>query len=309
MAQELLEAMPKTKDGKVVGGKTSFINDILGMDDAVTVAQAQRLRTMLREMAESSDLTPDISMHDARMLKNSVNDSFELAKQSGQSPAVTALRMADSQYARGIKQFDNQVVNAITRKAGRPGAVDADMVVDYLLKPDRVVRLRRVKDIIPNDEWAKVKSSHAQELLSAVTQGTDDPLMSVFNGRALRDGLDKYGRQLLDEVHGKQWVDDAYKYANSLMLAEKRMTMSGNIVAANVALHPIKNLPRLVWIRGLAKAMEQPGTFKYLTAGFQPGAGAKEAIAASTRLAAQISALARDETGSASITLTPPNKD
>ena len=309
IAQELIEAMPKTTEGKVVGGKTAFINDILGMDDAITVTQAQRLRTMLREMAESNDLTPDISMHDARMLRNSVNDAFEKAKQSGASPAVNALRMADSKYAQGIKQFDNQVVTAITRDAGKPGAVDADMVVDYLLKPDRVVRLRRVKDIIPAAEWGKVKSSHAQELLSTVVQGTDDPLMSVFNGRALRDGLDKYGRNVLEEVHGKQWVDDAYKYANSLMLAEKRMAMSGNIVAANVALHPIKNLPRLVWIRGLAKAIEQPGTFKYLTSGFQPNATVKEATAAATRLASQVAALASDETGSARITLTAPEKE
>lgn len=306
VAQNLLNAMPKTADGKVIGGRTGFIDDIMNMGDSMTVTNAQRLRTMLREMSESNDLTPDITMHDARMLRNSVNDAFEAAKQNGNSPAVTMLKAADARYAQGIRQFDNQVVTSLTRNAGKPGAVDADMVVDYLLKPDRVVRLRRVKDIIPAAEWGKVKSSHAQELLSTVVRGTDDPLKSVFNGRALRDGLDKYGRDVLEEVHGKKWVDDAYGYARALMLSEKRMSMSGNIVAANVALHPVQNLPRLVWIRALAKLMEQPGTFKYLTEGFKPSATAKDATAAATRLAVQIAALARDETGSAVVTLTEP---
>ncbi len=307
VAQQLLDAMPKTAQGNVVGGRTGFINDILQMGDSITVTQAQRLRTMLREMSDANDLTPDISMHDARMLRNSVNDAFAVAKQ-GNSPAINALKVADAQYAQGIRKFENQVVTNITRDAGRPGAVDADMVVDYLVKPDRIVRLRRVKEVVSPAEWEKVKSAHAQELLSTVVQGTDDPLKSIFSGRALRDSLEKYGRQTLEEVHGKQWVDDAYRYANSLMLAEKRMSMSGNLVAANVALHPVQNLPRLIWIRGLAKLLEQPGTFKYLTEGFKPNATVKETTAAATRLASQITALANDETGSARVTLTPPGQ-
>ena len=52
--------------------------------------------------------------------------------------------------------------------------------------------------------------------------------------------------------------------------------------------------------------LEQPGTFKYLTEGFKPNATVKETTAAATRLAAQITALAGDETGSARITLTSP---
>lgn len=306
VAQELLEAMPKTADGKAVGGKTGFINDILQMGDAMTVTNAQRLRTMLREMSESDNLAPDISMHDARMLRNSVNDAFAAAKQ-GNSPAINALKSADAQYAQGIRRFDNQVVTNITRDAGKPGAVDADMVVDYLVKPERIVRLRRVKEVVAPDVWDKVKASHAQELLGKVVKGTDDPLKAIFSGRALRDSLDDYGRATLEEVHGKQWVDDAYRYATSLMLAEKRMQFwSGNLVAANIAIHPIQNLPRLIWIRALAKVMQHPATFKYLTEGFKPNATVKETTAAATRLASQITALANDETGSASVTLTPP---
>jgi hypothetical protein len=305
-AQEILDAMPRTQEGKVVGGGDSLINDILQMGDATTVAQAQRLRTMLREAAESPDLVPGVSKHDARVLKDSVNDAFNAAKNGPNSLAVNMLRAADTAYAQGIRKFDNPVVTKITQDASRNGAVDPDMVVDYLIKPDRVVRLRRVKDVVPAAEWEKVKSAHAQDLLSTVMQGTDDPLKTVFNGRIFRDTLEKYGRQTLEEVHGKQWVDQAYRYANGLMLAEKKMSLSGGIVAANVALHPIQNLPKLVWLRAVAKVMEQPGTFKYLTEGMTLGQNTKAGAAALARVSAQVAANARDETGSASFTLTAP---
>jgi hypothetical protein len=317
-AQAILDAMPRTQDGKVVGGGDPLINDIMQMGEATTVAQAQRLRTMLREAAESPDLVPGVSKHDARVLKDSVNEAFNAAKNEPVNvvaagaddmrakQAINMLRAADTAYAQGIRKFDNPVVTKITQDASRNGAVDPDMVVDYLIKPDRVVRLRRVKDVVPAAEWEKVKSAHAQDLLSTVMQGTDDPLKTVFNGRAFRDTLEKYGRQTLEEVHGKEWVDQAYRYANGLMLAEKKMSLSGGIVAANVALHPIQNLPKLVWLRAVAKVMEQPGTFKYLTEGMTLGPNTKAGAAAFARVSAQVAANARDETGSATFTLTPP---
>ena len=312
-AKLLLENLPKTAEGKTVGGKDSFLREILAMGDAQTVAQAQRLRTMLREASESPDMVPGVAMHEARELKKALEEAFELAKQGPNLPAtktsteaIQKLRSTDAAYAQGIRQFDKPVITAITKDASRSGAVDADMVVDYLIKPERAVRLRHVKSLVPASEWEKVKSAHAQDLLSSVVKGTDDPLKSIFNGRTFRDTLDKYGREVLEEVHGKDWVTQAYNYANALMLAEKRTTLSGGIVAANVALHPIANLPKLVWLRGLAHVMEQPGTFKYLTEGVVLGPETKQGTAALSRVFTQAAALARDETGSAKFTVTSP---
>lgn len=322
-AKELLEKLPQTMDGKVVGGGDGLLRDIMALDDAVTVSQAQRLRTLFREASESPDLVPGVHKHDARVLKQAMEDAFEQAKQqpkvmpkdpaeaaqlAKRIEAVNKLRTVDADYAKGIRQFDNNVVTALSRDAGKSGAVDPDMAVDYLIKPERLVRLRLVKNLVPEEQWAKVQAAHANDLVSKVVQGSNDPLVQVFNGRAFRDTLDRYGREVLEEVHGKQWVDDAYKYANALMLAEKRKEFSGGIVAANIALHPLQNLPKLAMLRGLAHLIEQPGTFKYLTEGFKFGPGTKEATAALTRFATQVATHAGDETGSAKFTLTePPN--
>jgi hypothetical protein len=181
------------------------------------------------------------------------------------------------------------------------------MVVDYLVRPDRVVRLRQVKEVASPEAWGKVKASHAQELTKSIVQGTDDPLKYVFDGRKFRDTLDRYGRSTLEEVHGKQWVDSAYEYANALMLADKRMKLSGGIVAANIALHPMANLPKLLWLRGMAKVMEQPGTFKYLTEGVKLGANTAKGAAAINRVLNQAMANASDETGSSTFVVPTPD--
>lgn len=306
-AEQLLAALPKTADGKVIGGKDAFLRDILNMGDQISVTQAQRLRTMLREASESPDLVPDVAMHEARVLKKALDESFETAKtpQAGvANEAIEKLRMTDASYREGIRRFDNGVVASITKTAGKPGGVDPDMVVDYLIKPERVARLRYVKNVASEEAWGKVKSAHAAELLESIVKKTDDPLATIFDGKAFRDQLDKYGKQVLEEVHGKEWADQAYKFANALMLSNKKMALSGGIVAANIALHPVANLPKLVWLRAVAKVMEQPGTFKYLTEGFNVGPNTKEGAMALSRFANQVMANARDETGSARFTVT-----
>jgi len=310
-AQNILDVMPQTSKGKVVGGKDVLLHDIIKMEDSITVAQAQRLRTMFREAADDPTLVPDVSKHDARLLKDAVNKAFDDAKaitsdDPNVSKAITMLRGADASYAMGIRKFDNAVVTAISRNASKAGAVDADMVVDYLIKPDRVVRLRNIKNVVPAAEWEKVKAAHAKELVSNITQSTADPLKTLFNGHAFRDVLDKYGRQTLEEVHGKEWTDAAYKYANALMLSQKRGTTSG-IVAAKIALHPWVNLPHLVWLRGMAKVlMENPLGLKYLTEGIKLGPSTKAGAAALSRFGAQVATLGSDETGSAKVVLTEP---
>lgn len=312
-ADELLADLVKTSKGKALGGKDTFLREILDLGDAMTVRQAQRLRTTLREASESPDIMADVAMHDARVLKKSVEEAFEQAKTGtafantgGKSrQAIELLRSTDTAYKSGIQQFDQPVIKAITRDASKR-TVDPDMVVDYLVKPERIVRLRQVKHLAGTEAWDKVKSAHSEDLLSTVVKGTDDPLKSIFDGRAFRDTLDKYGRQVLEEVHGKEWTDGAYKYATALMLAEKQMKLSGGIVAANIALHPMSNLPKLVWLRGLAHVMEQPGTFKYLTEGFRLGPNTKAGAEVINRVLTQAAANARDETGSAKVTLTAP---
>ena len=307
LAAQLLEGMPKTAEGTVVGGKDKFLRDIMSMGDRMTVEQAQRLRTMLREASDSPDIVPDIAMHEARVLRKSVDQAFEEAKVLNTNDpsavqAILKLRAADEAYKQGITQFDKPVIRAITKDASR-GTVDPDMIVEYIIKPERVVRLRQVKALVPTPQWEKVQSAHTEELLSNIVKQTADPLKTIFNGQSFKAGLDKYGREVLEEVHGKTWTDSAYNFAHAMMLADKRMELSGGIVAANIALNPVQHLPLLGWLRGLAHVMQSPTAFKYLTEGIKLNPATKEGAAAITRVFTQAAANARDETGSAKVSV------
>src|SRR3990167_261674 len=192
VAQDILDVMAKTKDGEVVGGKDKLIRQILDMGDNITVTQAQRLRHTLLEASYDPTILPDVAKHDAKLLRKSVDDAFEAAKANpnpNAHKAVLTLRAADDAYRQGIQQFDKPVIKAITKDASR-GTVDPDMVVEYMIKPGRIVRLRQVKGLVPANEWAKVQSAHAEDLLTNLVRQTDDPLRTLFDGRAFRDGLD-----------------------------------------------------------------------------------------------------------------------
>lgn len=312
VAQDILDSMPKTESGEVVFASPEtqkFLNAVMQLQPLTTANQMQQVRTILREASESSNLVPGIDKHHARLLRKAADEAFTSAGATGaEKQAVDLMRLTDAEYKSGIRRFSNPLVSRITRDASKSGSIDPDQVVEHVIKPNYQFRVRQIKNAVSPEAWAKVKAAHAEDLLQNVVKGTDNPFESIFDGRAFRDTLNNYGRGTLNEVHGKEWTDAAYKYANALMLAGKKAKQSGGIVAANIALHPVANLPKLVWLRVLEKYMESPGGFKYLTQGIQFGPETKAGAEALTRFTTQLVALAEDETGSARINVTePPN--
>jgi hypothetical protein len=319
-AQEILDSMPKTQEGEVVFASPEtqkFLTNVMNLQDLTSAGQMQQVRTILREASEANNLVPGIDKRHARLLRQAADEAFtaagtpENAARVGADPmaasrAVSILRSADTEYREGVRKFSNPLVTRITRDVTRTGAVDPDMVVEYVIKPNHPFRVRQIKQAVPAETWAKVKAAHAEDLVREVVKDTDDPLKAVFDGKVLRDALNEYGRHTLTEVHGAEWTNAAYKYAASLMLSSKAAKLSGGIVAANVALHPLANVPKLVWLRALTKLMEQPGTFKYLTDGLSTNT--KNSAEALTRFTTQLIAQVEDETGSARFTLTEPPK-
>lgn len=289
-----------------------FVEKYSNIGEFQTTKQIQELRTTFREAGEVNTLVPGLDQKRARDLFKATNQAFDDATKFAPTiegletkNAIAALKNADAFYKTGIQKFDLPTISAITKRAGATGRVDPEMVVDYIIKPNRVTRAAQIKQVVSSDEWVKVKRAHAEDLFSNAIKTTDNPLEpKAWNGKGLRDALESYGRETLELVHGKEWVTDAYKLANSLMLVQKQPTSSG-IVAANIALKPLQNLGRLAFERGLAYIVQQPGTLKYLTTGILSPTS-REGIEGLTRVTAIATALASDETGSARFIVTKP---
>jgi len=309
-ASEIMESFPKTTDGKPVFSSPEtvrMLGDILEMPDMLTARQMQQVRTTLREAGVLKNLTPDLSKAHARALRQAADASFDDAAAAGGLPAhvVSRLRAADEFYKTGISKFDNKLVTAITRDPGKIGSIEPELVVDSIIRPGRSQQIMRIKNAVDPETWRKIQAAHAEEITASIVKQTDDPLTKIFDGKAFKEALDKYGANTLTAVHGPDWTANAYKLADALMLVQKSMKASGGIVAANVALHPIANLPKLVWLRAMAKLIQQPGSLNYLTEGFK-APNTRKGMEALTRVATQLTAIASDETGSASFTLTDP---
>lgn len=283
-----------------------FVQKYSELGEFQTTKQIQELRTTFREAGEANTLVPGLDQKRARDLMKATNQALEEA--AAQNPqAMAALKNADAFYKTGIKKFDLPTISAITKRASETGRVDPEMVVDYIIKPNRITRVAQIKQVVSPDEWVKVQRAHAEDLFSNAVKTTDNPLEpKAWSGKGLRDALESYGRETLEVVHGKAWVEDAYKLANSLMLVQKQPTSSG-IVAANIALKPLQNLGRLAFERGLAYIVQQPGTLKYLTTGILSPTS-RSGVEALARISAIATTVASDETGSASFTVTAPER-
>ena len=284
-----------------------FIEKYKDLAEYQTTTQMQQLRTAFREAGESNTLVPGLDSKRARDLFKATNSAFDDAVSWPGKQVVAALKNADAFYKAGIRKFDLPTISAITRDASYTGRVDPEMVVDYIIKPNRVTRVEQIKSVVKPDEWAKVKRSHAEDLFGNAVKSTDNPLEpKAWSGKGLRDALDKYGRETLEAVHGKDWVTDAYSLANHLMLVQKQPTSSG-IVAANIALKPLQNLGRLAFERALAYVVQQPGTLKWLTTGIR-APNTRAGAEAVSRVSAIAEAAASDETGSARFTVSAPEQ-
>jgi len=308
---DAIEAISKDLPTNAAGQKIypstevkQFVEKYSELGQLQTTKQIQELRTTFREAGEVNTLVPGLDQKRARELFKATNKALEEA--ASQNPeAMSALRNADAFYKAGIQKFDLPTVSAITRRASETGRVDPEMVVDYIIKPNRITRAAQIKQVLPQAEWTKVSRAHAEDLFSNAIKTTENPLEPLtWNGKGLRDALEANGRSTLEIVHGRDWVDDAYKLANSLMLVQKQPTSSG-IVAANIALKPLQNLGRLAFERSLAYIVQQPGTLKYLTTGII-SPNTRAGVEALARITAIATSLASDETGSARFTVTSP---
>ena len=133
------------------------------------------------------------------------------------------------------------------------------------------------------------------DILENISGLTDDPFVEVFQGKQFRQMLDSYGESTLNEMFGKELTGDLYRLAKVTQLVTQRQAMSGGLVAANIALHPLQNIARLAKLRILGSLMRTPFAMKWLTEGLE-APNTRAGAAALSRVAAYTSFLAEQHT-------------
>ena len=116
--------------------------------------------------------------------------------------------------------------------------------------------------------------------------------------------MDTYGKKTLDATFGADLTKDLYRFADIAEFVTKKGAWgAGGIVAANVALHPIKNIGKIADLMITSRLLRTPGVIRWLSEGISADTPPKKAAAALARVSSIAATLVGDETGSATINL------
>jgi hypothetical protein len=178
--------------------------------NGITFEQAHALRTTLREMGETIDVSPSGQrIGNFKKMAAAVNQSIQDAEGLVGRQAAAALRAADKQYAEGIAKFNSTDINRIVREM-RSGIIpEAQTVANLVMDPGNVNLAKTVFSMLPQNVKDNVVRADLKTVIDQATRYTD-------RGEALMDGASL--RKILDSR--KNLMDATYP-PNSLAVLRK----------------------------------------------------------------------------------------
>lgn len=225
----------------------------------------------------------------------------ELAARDGKlDPSLLKGDIADNLRVAVSKQreLDSFLKDNYLSSLAKPGQ-EATQAADFIFRPNSPLRVAEAKRFYgeKSPEFQGLQNNAMTKLLSDFVKPGEDPMAKLFDGKALADTLNKYGKATLTETFGKETTDDLYKFARVAQFVTQENPNKGSIVGPIIALHPLRYAWKIIDLAGSSYLLRQPGAIKWLSEGIQPGNKAA-AAAAITRLGALATAIAKDKTSS-----------
>lgn len=154
---------------------------------------------------------------------------------------------------------------------------DPEEAADYLLRPKNSREIKWAKGFLGEEskEWLMLRESSMGRILKNMIDDMSDPVDVVLNGRALKKEIKGIGDYTLKEMFGPPLAKELTEFTKVAHFLTTKVGASGGIVAANIALHPMKNLPRLAKFFIIRKIFSTGAGVRYFTEGFRPNATKK----------------------------------
>ena len=125
--------------------------------------------------------------------------------------------------------------------------------------------------ILPERKKQQVRRLTMERLLDRMATIKDDSTMPVFDpsgiSKAIKEMSEGANEGKLSVIFGDETISDLKRLERVTKFTTAKKKMSGALVAANIALHPLKNLGKLARLRALAYMMTSKMGRKYLTVG------------------------------------------
>lgn len=165
----------------------------------ITFADAQRLRTMLREKSDEASLTRGMTQGEMATLANAVDYSIQqAAKDPAATQAVKLLNAADKAYAQGIRRFNDATAKRLVKNLQAGLSPDPEEIARQIVQPGQEARVKEIRKLVGENAWKRVAGADYARMLRSSTTPTGE-----IDGTRLLSEV-RQRRQLLSVVYGDQ---------------------------------------------------------------------------------------------------------
>jgi hypothetical protein len=229
-----LEAAGKM-DSELSGKKV--LNDILTQDDFVNYSNAKELRTTLREMGESFDISGKkgrvigLSQQLEKMTDRQIGEGL----QKFNPEIANQWRGINAAYKASMEKYDSEIIRSLIKK-GLPesmgGSNKPELVAKALMAQNNMSQIKafvKMAGGIDSPVVKNVKSSFADQLVKNATQATEQG--SVLQGSKFINSLNRYGDETLDILFKPEQKKMLYDVGNLAKISQETYgNQAGNIL-------------------------------------------------------------------------------
>ena len=268
-AREISKSLPQTASGDTAFTPADLkksLAEAVDLPEYVTISQMQAISSKLFEAIDDSTIVPGITGRNARLLWGASRDTFaDIA-----DPQIRDMTLAfHRKYAENIKLFDNALISRITKNPQLAGKIEPEVLVSSVFRKGNAANIFRLQKATTPGAFEKFQRAAMDDLVSNISARTDDPLREVFTGKAFLSTLDRYGKDTLNAAFGPQVTGELYRLGKVTSLVTQRQALSGGLVAAHIALHPLRNLGRLTQLNILSRFLNTPFAVRWFTEGLK----------------------------------------
>lgn len=191
------------------------------VEGKISFADAQRIRTLLRERSDESSLTRGATRGEFAQLANSVDWAIQQAgKDPAAADAVRLLNAADKAYGQGIKRFNDATVRQLVKnlEAGLPP--DPEVIAGQIVRPGQEARVREVRKMVGEQVWSRVAGADYSRMVQAAT-GDDGQV----DGAVLLSQINQRGK-LMGAVYGDNLSGQITELARALAVRDGKLPVS-----------------------------------------------------------------------------------
>jgi hypothetical protein len=252
VAREITAQLPKTSVQAIVKEMSTLAKKPVKPEDAVllkefgielpedgklTLAQAQRIRTVLKDKAYVNNLTPGYAKHDFGRLADAMDTAIQSAAEDpAAGGAVEMLNAVDAAYKKGLAKFKDAAISQLAKatKSGMPP--DPEKIVSLIAQPGYTARASGIRQIVGDDVWRQVQAVHMQQYLRRFTSIGADGKPALDGMKMLNNLRDSDSTKMLAQIHGEDSV------ANLREIAKMVASREGKLDPALLANHSTRDI-------------------------------------------------------------------